>query len=103
MCQKKVVITNFSQQNMSFLIQLAYRYDSEILLKNQQWHVNAKSLMGVMAFHPALGSAISIVTHGVDEFEAADAVEAFFTMPHPQTAIKTIKEMFYHDERSRHP
>lgn len=80
MSRKKVTITNFSQDSLSRLIQLAYCYDSEIVLENKQYHVNAKSLMGIMAFRPVLGMTVNIITDGKDEYEAADAIEHFLTI-----------------------
>lgn len=77
MSRKKVTISNFAQDSAADLIQLACCYDSEIILENRQYHVNAKSLMGIMAFRPEPGTTISIITSGNDEYEAADAVEQF--------------------------
>lgn len=77
MSRKKVTISNFEQDSAADLIQLACCYDSEIILENRQYHVNAKSLMGIMAFRPAPGTTINIITNGNDEYEAADAVEQF--------------------------
>lgn len=77
MSRKKVTISDFAQDSAADLIQLACCYDSEIILENRQYHVNAKSLMGIMAFRPEPGTTISIITSGNDEYEAADAMEQF--------------------------
>ena len=39
--------------------------------------VNAKSIMGIMAFNPSEGMSIDIVTDGLDEEEAVLAIEKF--------------------------
>lgn len=63
---------------MAELIHVACIFDSDIILENSQYRINAKSLMGVMAFHPTGGIAVSITTSGKDEQEALSAVEDFF-------------------------
>ena len=39
--------------------------------------VNAKSIMGIMAFNPSDGMSVDIVTEGADEEAALDAIEKF--------------------------
>ena len=39
--------------------------------------VNAKSIMGIMAFNPSDGMSVDIVTEGADEEAAIDAIEKF--------------------------
>lgn len=79
MNRKKITVSNLSQKNIAELIQLACLYDSNIFLEDSRHKINAKSLMGVMAFHPATGKSINIITSGADEHEALSAVENFLT------------------------
>ena len=46
-----------------------------VLIKGEE--INAKSIMGIMAFNPSEGMSINIVTEGSDEEEAVLAIEKF--------------------------
>lgn len=63
---------------MADLIHLACIFDSEVMLESSQYRINAKSLMGVMAFNLTDGMAINIAASGKDEQEALSAIEDFF-------------------------
>ena len=39
--------------------------------------INAKSIMGIMAFNPSKGMTVNIATEGNDEQEALQAMEKF--------------------------
>lgn len=77
MSRKKITVSDISSKGIAKLIQLACLYNSEIILEDEHYRINAKSLMGVMAFHPAKGTPISIIATGDDELEALSAVENF--------------------------
>ena len=51
------------------LVQVACRYDSEIILESNNRRINAKkSIMGIMAFNPSKeGMTVNIVAEGSDE------------------------------------
>ena len=55
------------------------KYDSTITILFGEKVINAKSIMGVMAFTPVKGMSINIITTGNDEHEALYAVENFLT------------------------
>ena len=57
------------------LVQVACKFDSEITLESDHRKINAKSIMGVMAFNPSDGMTVDIVTKGDDEQEALVAIE----------------------------
>lgn len=79
MCKKEITITDISKKNIVELIQLACLFNSDIFLEYMHYRINAKSIMGVMAFTPAKGMSINIITTGNDEHEALYAVENFLT------------------------
>ena len=59
------------------LVQMASRYVSTIHIESGTITVNAKSIMGIMAFNPSKGMTVNIVAEGSDEEEALDAMEKF--------------------------
>lgn len=56
------------------LINLASRYQSEIVMRYNQAEINAKSILNVMALGAAQGSVIILEITGPDEQEAMDAI-----------------------------
>ena len=80
MSRKNVIVSNVSEgyaNPIAELVQLACRFDSEIILESGNRRINAKSIMGIMAFNPSEGMSINIVTDGSDEEEAVLAIEKF--------------------------
>ena len=80
MSRKSVIVSNVSEGHdnpIAELVQLACRFDSEITLESENRRINAKSIMGIMAFNPSEGMSINIVTEGSDEEEAVLAIEKF--------------------------
>ena len=62
---------------VALLVQIASQYESQIYVENGTKKINAKSIMGIMAFNPSEGMSVSIVTEGSDEQEALLAIERF--------------------------
>ncbi len=60
----------------TFFIQKANEFKSSIWIEKEERKVNAKSLLGVLSLGITKGTEIKIVTDGVDEEEALDALEA---------------------------
>ena len=54
----------------AMLVQVASQYDSKIYLEADSKRVNAKSIMGMMAFQPSKGMEIEITAEGCDEEQA---------------------------------
>ena len=52
------------------LVRIACQFQSRILLKSGEMQVNAKSIMGMMAFQPSKGMEIEITAEGCDEEQA---------------------------------
>ena len=61
----------------AMLVQVASTYDSKIYLQSEDGtvKVNAKSIMGMMAFGLKNGMEVMVTTDGKDEAEAMAAIE----------------------------
>lgn len=80
MSEKKVVVSDMESKHenpIAELVQVACRYESEIILESNEKRINAKSIMGIMAFNPSRGMSVNIVVDGKDEKEALQAMEQF--------------------------
>ena len=80
MVSKTVVIKNEQGLHMrpaGVLAKEAAKYKSNISLVFNGKKINAKSVMGIMAFNPSNGMKVNIVANGEDEAEALDAMEKF--------------------------
>ena len=80
MIKKPVMIqirNGLEARPVALLVQVASQYDSEIYVESEERHVNAKSIMGIMAFNPSKGMTVNIVAEGSDEEEALVAMEKF--------------------------
>lgn len=80
MSKKEVVVSNVSKEHdnpIAELVQVACQFDSNITLESDNRRINAKSIMGIMAFNPSEGMAVTIVTEGNDEETALEAMEKF--------------------------
>ena len=80
MSKKKIVVSNVSKEYdnpIADLVQVACQFDSKIILESENRRINAKSIMGIMAFNPSKGMTVNIVTEGDDEHEALQAMEKF--------------------------
>lgn len=78
---KKEVTVNDIEKNyehpLAEIVQIASQYKSEILLEYDKYRINAKSIMGIIAFNPSEGMNVTISANGNDENEAVDAIEKF--------------------------
>ena len=80
MSNKEIVVSDVSREHenpIAELVQVACQFDSNIVLENDNRKINAKSIMGIMAFNPTLGMTVNIVADGSDEQEALVAMEKF--------------------------
>ena len=80
MSKKSIVVSDVTKGHdnpIAELVQVACKFDSEITLESENRRINAKSIMGIMAFNPSEGMTINIVTEGNDEQEALSAIEKF--------------------------
>ena len=80
MSKKEIVIAdvvNKYDNPIAELVQVACQFDSNITLESDNRKINAKSIMGIMAFNPSKGMTVNIVAEGNDEEEALLAMEKF--------------------------
>ena len=80
MSNKEVAVSDVSREHenpIAELVQVACQFDSNIVLENDNRKINAKSIMGIMAFNPTRGMTVNIVADGSDEQEALVAMEKF--------------------------
>ena len=80
MSRKEVVVSNVSKEHdnpIAELVQVACRYDSEIILESNNRRINAKSIMGMMTLGLTSGEDIMVSASGEDEQEALVAMEKF--------------------------
>lgn len=66
----------------AMMVQIASQYESRIYVDCGSAHVNAKSIMGMMALDFASGSMIEITAEGADEAAAITGLEEFLTGEH---------------------
>ena len=52
---------------VAVLVQVANQYSSSIYVESGNKKVNAKSIMGIMAFNPSKGMTVNIVAEGSDD------------------------------------
>lgn len=80
MSEKRIIVSNVDKEYanpIAELVQVACQFDSEITLVSEEKKINAKSIMGIMAFNPSKGMSINVVADGRDENEALQAMEKF--------------------------
>ena len=80
MSKKEIVVSDVAKEHenpIAELVQVACQFNSEIMLESNNRKINAKSIMGIMAFNPSTGMKVNIVAHGEDEAEALSAMEKF--------------------------
>ncbi len=59
------------------LVQTACKFESHITIQCDGKYINAKSLMGMMAFGLRKGLKVEISADGVDEEQAVDTIKEF--------------------------
>ena len=80
MSSKRIVVSDVTKKHenpIAELVQVACQFDSNIVLEYDNRKINAKSIMGIMAFNPSEGMTVNIVADGSDENEALVAMEKF--------------------------
>ena len=93
MSKKSIVVTKVSEGHdnpIAELVQVACKFDSEITLESENRKINAKSIMGIMAFNPSDGMNVDIVTKGDDEQEALVAIENFLVCEEVRVRRKIV-------------
>ncbi len=78
--KKEVLVKDINKKYdhpLAEIVQIASQYKSEILLECDKYKINAKSIMGIIAFNPSDGMNVVISADGNDENDAVDALEKF--------------------------
>lgn len=81
MIQRQIIIENDSglhSRKAALFVQICSKYKSEVYIEKDDFKINGKSIMGVMALGTARGETVNIIVDGPDEEEAIEAIEEFF-------------------------
>lgn len=79
-CTKEVRVCNLERKYdhpLAEIVQIASSFTSQIILESGKYKINAKSIMGIIAFNPSEGMNVIISTDGKDEEDAMIALEKF--------------------------
>lgn len=80
MCSKEVTVRDLEKKYehpLAEIVQVASNYRSQIILECGKYRINAKSIMGIIAFNPTDGMNVTISAEGSDETDAMNAIEKF--------------------------
>lgn len=80
MCSKEVTVKDLDRKYehpLAEIVQVASSFRSQVILECGKYKINAKSIMGIIAFNPTDGMNVTISTEGSDEAAAMDAMEKF--------------------------
>ena len=81
MIEREVTIKNqagIHARPAALIVQTAGQFSSKVYIEKDGERVNGKSIMGVIALGATHKTALTIITDGSDEREAADAIEGLF-------------------------
>lgn len=62
----------------ALFVQVCTKFKSDIYIEKDDFQINAKSIMGVMALGASQGEIVNIMVNGIDEKEAMKEIENFF-------------------------
>ena len=77
MLVEKIVIQNklgMHARSAAKFVEMANRFQSDILIKRDETEVNGKSIMGIMMLAAAKGTELTLQVSGTDESEAMDSL-----------------------------
>lgn len=81
MIEREVTVRNragLHTRPASMLVRTASQFESEIVLRRDNYEINGKSVIGVMTLAAEQGATLDLIVEGEDEEEAADAIAALF-------------------------
>lgn len=81
MQKKNIVVSNITGKHnhlFSEVVRIACQFQSKIMITDGEHQVNAKSIMGVMAFGLTDNMQFTVTAEGSDESEAIQTLESFF-------------------------
>ncbi len=82
--EKEVVIKNESglhARPAALFIQIANKYNSDVMIKKGKKEINGKSIMGILMLAADKGSKIKLKVSGEDAQEAMKELEIFLITP----------------------
>ena len=74
-----VKVADINKAHKNPIAELACKFDSHIEIEGEGKNINAKSLMGIMAFGLKEGIEVKVTATGSDESNATDAIRNFLT------------------------
>lgn len=80
MCSKEITVRDLDKKYehpLAEIVQVASNFTSQIILECGKYKINAKSIMGIIAFNPTDGMNVTISADGDDEKDAINAMEKF--------------------------
>ncbi len=81
MQKKNIVVSSITDKYnhlFSEVVRIACQFQSKIMITDGEHQVNAKSIMGVMAFGLTDNMQFTVAAEGSDESEAIQTLESFF-------------------------
>ena len=81
MTTKKLIVKNragIHARPSSLIVEKASAFQSSITIEKGNLTVNAKSIMGIMTMAAEYNTELTLTAEGVDEVEAAAAIEQLF-------------------------
>ena len=82
MSKKEIVVSDVEKENdnpIAELVQVACKFDSEIILESNNRKINAKSIMGMMTLGLDAGEEITLSANGDDEEAAMTSIEKYLS------------------------
>lgn len=80
MSRQEIVVGDLAEKYenpIAELVRAACQFTSTVILEDETHRVNAKSIMGIMAFNPVSGKAICVEASGSDEEDAVQSMVEF--------------------------
>ena len=81
MVVREVILTNQAgvhTRPASMIVRTAARFKAEFIIQKDGYEINGKSIIGVMTLAAEQGATLTLLFDGVDEKEAATAMEQLF-------------------------
>lgn len=83
MCTKEVLIrrsiTQLQRTDVAKLVQIACEFKASVMIQSDQFQVNARSLLGVIALQMKPGIKLFITAKGPDAEQALETICAWFS------------------------
>lgn len=79
MINKDIVVrceSGLHNKQVTYFVQKANEFKSNIWLESESRKMNAKSLLGIMSMGIVTGASVTLVAEGSDEADAVNALEA---------------------------